>query len=229
MTDAVKPTLYECMETGVITEIEYIFPAQFSVAKKYEILYAEELPRFRTNPLLIYGVPFFDTPKYRYLGLGRDGLSVYAPKAKFLTPAKRKLVRRIEESFISGEEFFLQSKDDAAAFLSIFRDAKKYELIWHRISGSSDTPPFGWRLLGFDISYCPDYWGGRFSMICDCMFICRWHGCDPEGILFREDFERLNENGLFSSHADAYKYMFKYLAEDWTERGDFGIFEIYGE
>ena len=36
-----------------------------------------------------------------------------------------------------------------------------------------------------------------------------------------------NENGLFDCFEDAYAYMMKYLNEDWTETGEYGIFEIY--
>ena len=57
--------------------------------------------------------------------------------------------------------------------------------------------------------------------------ICRWHGCDEEGTLFLEDFNKLNENGLFDHWQDAYDYLVKYLSEDWTERGTFGIYEVY--
>lgn len=42
-----------------------------------------------------------------------------------------------------------------------------------------------------------------------------------------EEFERLNENGLFDSKEYAVKYLYHYLSQDWAETGDFCILEIY--
>ena len=86
--------------------------------------------------------------------------------------------------------------------------------------------PEGYEFIGYDISYPCDY-SGSFSIICDCMFICRWHGCDKEGILFLPEFSKLNANGLFDDWQSAYDYMVKYLSEDWTERGEYCILEIF--
>ena len=79
--------------------------------------------------------------------------------------------------------------------------------------------------MGYDICYPVDCSGG-FSIICDCMFICKWHGCDTDGTRFIEDFNKLNEYGLFDTVDDAYRYMVKYLNEDWSEKGRYCIYEI---
>lgn len=57
-------------------------------------------------------------------------------------------------------------------------------------------PPRDIRACGFDITYAPDI-NGAFSIINDCLFICRWHGCDKEGTAFLAYFNALNPNGLF--------------------------------
>ena len=101
-----------------------------------------------------------------------------------------------------------------------------YELIWVRNSGTVCDVPDGYDFIGYDISYPCDY-SGSFSIICDCMFICRWHGCDIEGTLFLPEFNKLNANGLFNDWQSAYDYMVKYLNEDWTERGEYCILEIF--
>lgn len=217
--------LYECYETGVIIEKEYIYPAQFCTEKNYEILYREELPRFRKQPIHIYAVPFFEEPEKLYNGTGRMGLMELDKKKRFLTGEQKKLLKRIENMDWDAEELMLAEKS-AIAYLSLFKDSEDYELIWTRISGSDEQIPEGYRFIGYDISYLP-FCDGAFSIICDCMFICRWHGCDEEGTLFLEDFQKLNENGLFGDWQSAYAYMVKYLNQDWTERGEYGIFEIY--
>lgn len=68
--------LYECYEAGVITEKDYEFPAQFSTAKKYSVLYKEELPRFLKDPLHIYGVPHLDTSLAGMLFLTYIGITI---------------------------------------------------------------------------------------------------------------------------------------------------------
>lgn len=99
-------------------------------------------------------------------------------------------------------------------------------------TGEIKEEPYGYKegqfsvVKKYDVAYPPDCSGG-FSIICDCMFICKWHGCDSEGTLFSKDFGKLNENGLFDCAEDAYIYMVRYLGEDWSERGEFGIFEVY--
>ena len=99
------------------------------------------------------------------------------------------------------------------------------EVIFVRVAGSDADIPNGLNFLGYDVCYPPG--GDGFSAICDCMFLCRWHGCDEAGTEFTEDFMRLNENGLFDSEQEAESYLCHYAIQDWSETGDFCILEIY--
>ena len=221
------PTLYTCYDTGRIFEQRYRYPSTFCVARKYELIYKENLPRF-SCPRQIYALPFGEKPFKVYLGTDRDCASEYSRDIREdLTDGEKALLKRIREQ--SGELcYFLRSEDEAEMFRGMLEAADEYELIHARSAGSDEPCPEGYELLGYDVSYAVDC-GGAFSIICDCMFICRWHGCDDEGTLFHEDFDKLNENGLFSSFDDAYAYMVKYLNEDWSERGNYSIFEVRGK
>jgi len=217
-------SIYECSETGVINIKPSHSLAQFSVVKNYNILYHQELPRFKKNPLKIYGLPFHKTPKKVYLGLDRMGLEPLAKKAKL--SKEDKIIAQQLESFEIEADSLMFSEQDAKKYRSLFREADDYELIWSRIVGSDESIPKGYSFIGYDVT-CPPSYNGAFSIICDCMFICKWHCCDREGTLFSDDFKKLNQNGLFNDAETAYDYMKKYLNADWTERGEFGIFEIY--
>ena len=110
-------------------------------------------------------------------------------------------------------------------FLGMLSNADDYEVIHFRAVGCDEVYPRDYAFLGYDVGY-PASNTEAYSIICDCMFICRWHGCDEEGTLFVDDFSKLNENGLFDSSNDAYNYMVKYLNEDWSEKGDYYIYEV---
>ena len=104
-------------------------------------------------------------------------------------------------------------------------DRNDLEVIFVRAAGSDADIPYGLHFLGYDVCYPPG--GDGFSAICDCMFLCRWHGCDEAGTEFTDDFMRLNENGLFDSKQEAEIYLRHYAIQDWAETGDFCILEIY--
>ena len=197
---------YECYETGVISEIiDYPVPSSlFCTEKIYEKLYTEELPRFRKNPLNIYALPYDEKPLKIYRGVGRMGVDE---------------ISECDESISFSESEMLD-------YMKLCKNHKDYELMFVRLSGSDDEIPQGYRFIGYDISYPPESDGG-FSIICDCMFICRWHGCDYEGTEFKNDFSVLNDNGLFNTWHETYSYMVHYLSQEWSERGIFGIYEIY--
>ena len=221
-----KTICYQCYETGQIVEIELDYRiAQFMTVKKYDVLYAEELPNFQKNPADIYGLPFTDTPKKPYHGAGRNGLLVGRDAVRDdLTLAETELALKIDEDHTN--EILIIGEQTALTYLNLFRDADRYELIYVRNSGEQHEIPEGYQFIGYDVTYPPGYDGG-FSIICDCMFICQWHGCDPEGTLFAADFAKLNENGLFDTWQDAHDYMVRYLSKDWTERGVYFIVEVY--
>ena len=216
---------YECNETGRITEKEIYEIAQFVTAKKYDVLYEEELPRFRKQPLKLYALPYGDRPVKSYQGTDRMGLDLRNKQRWWLNSAQKQLSKQFLEDFSFADKL-MQAEDSALQFISLFKESDDYELIWVRNSGSEHKIPAGYRLIGYDISYPCDY-SGSFSIINDCMFICRWHGCDIEGTLFWPEFQKLNDNGLFDDWQSAYDYMVKYLSQDWTERGEYCIFEIY--
>ncbi len=217
---------YECYETGKIVRQVMDYPfAQFMTVKKYDVLYAEELPRFRKSPADIYALPFGDTPKKIYLGTGRIGLLVgREPLRDRLTETEKALAQKMDEDY--GCEIAFQDEPSALEYMNLFRDAEQYELIYVRNSGEQTPIPEGYEFIGYDIS-CPPNYDSSFSIICDCMFICCWHGCDEEGTLFADDFSKLNDSGLFDIWQDAYDYMVKYLNKDWTERGVYCIVEVY--
>lgn len=219
-----KAICYECYETGHIIETEVDYPSQFSTVKKYEILYAEELPRFKKTPLN-YALPYYNKPKKIYNGTGRMGLDLGDKHKKKLTKEQKEIVKKIIDDFSFADEL-MKEESSALQYMALFKEASNFELIWVRNSGVKDDVPKGYEFIGYDVSYPIDY-AGSFSMICDCMFICRWHGCDEEGTLFTADFDKLNANGLFDNRKDAYDYMVKYLNVDWTERGQYCILEVY--
>ena len=219
-----KTVFYETWEKGEVTIVPAVFSAQFVKVMKYLPLYREELPRFRKDPAHIYGLPFYDTPEKEYRGTDRKGDERW--KLFF-----KKEQRKLSNVFINDYVFPnkpVQDEGFALQVLDLYRKRDQLELIWVRLTGSHEEIPKGYEFFGYDISYPPDFDGG-FSMICDCMFICRWHGCDPEGTLFAEEFAKLNRHGLFDRKEDALAYLYKYAGEDWTERGWFGIFEVYGK
>ena len=220
-----KNICYVCYETGCITQKEIYEIAQFVTAKKYEILYAEELRRFKKQPRGIYALPFDALPSKLYNGTGRMGLDLGNKERKNLTDLQKQLYEKFFDDFNFADEL-MQTEDTALQFLSLFEESDQYELIWVRNTGTKCAPPDGYDFIGYDISYPCDY-SGSFSIICDCMFICRWHGCDKEGVLFMPEFSKLNANGLFDDWQSAHDYMVKYLNEDWTERGTYCIFEIF--
>ena len=86
-----KNICYECYETGCITEREIHEIAQFVTVKKYDVLYTEELPRFRKQSLKIYALPYDDQPTKTYNGTGRMGLDLGDKQRKKLTDLQKQL------------------------------------------------------------------------------------------------------------------------------------------
>lgn len=188
-----KNICYECYETGFITEKDIYEIAQFVTVKKYNVLYAEELPRFRKQPLKVYALPYDDLPAKAYNGTGRMGLDLGDKQRKKLTDLQKLLSKKFFDDFNYADEL-MKTESTALQFISLFEESDDFELIWVRNSGTNRAIPEGYEFIGYDISYPCDY-SGSFSIICDCMFICRWHGCDKEGILFLPEFSKLNANG----------------------------------
>lgn len=227
--------LYRCQSnpdgTGFIKEqIAYPYkPAGYCILKKYEILYREELPRFGKNPLRVYALPYEDSPVQAYRGIGCQGTGEFLPMHKqvLLSKEDRKLFKTYQEYRIEDYSLFDHQKD-ALRYQSFLKNKDDYIVAWVRIHGCETKPPEQYELLGYDISYPPEM-QGSFSCICDCMFICQWHGCDPEGTLFLAHFNLLNQNGLFDTADVALDYLAAYIEPEWSERGEFCICEIFGK
>ena len=224
---SIPQKVYSCYKTGEIIESDDCFPAGFSIVKKYPVVYAENLPRFKGVPQA-YGHPFAEKPERLYLGPDREGMGAYVRNIR------RKRTKEENERLAGLQTFdeegscVITNEGDALFLRGLSLDSDDYEIIHTKVAGSEDGCPDDYRFLGYDICYKVDCEGG-FSIVGDCMFICRWHGCDEEGTLFLEDYEKLNENGLFDSWDDAYRYMVKYLSQDWSERGDYAIYEVRGK
>jgi hypothetical protein len=90
----------------------------------------------------------------------------------------------------------------------------KPELIWVKEVTSADLTPAGFTSLGFE----PTWFCSHFSALCDCMFLPRWHGCDPDNLDLIGHYHKLNANGLFDTPADAKEFIAHYLTFEWAEQ-----------
>ncbi len=59
------------------------------------------------------------------------------------------------------------------------------------------------------------------------MLFPRWHGTDPEGVLFLEHFRKLNAHGLFETAEAAGEFLEYYVSFPQSEQGDYVIAEIF--
>jgi hypothetical protein len=196
----------------------------FLVVKRFAALYAE----FARDPE--FDMPFYALPLFgagperlavRYRGLDRDALT---PQAKGSLAEIR--LRELKGETIDGTEDFLATREQALDVLGWADEETPdvYEIIWTRIAGNEAAPPDGFTCLGFEPTY---FTGDHFSAVCDCMCFPRWHGTDPEGVLFLPHFARLNPNGLFDDAAHASEFLAHYLSFDWTETGDYQIASVW--
>jgi len=201
---------YICEAPSVIKEEPYRGPESgFCIVENYDYTYQNELPRFRESGFKAYALPHEDTPEKRYLGIGN------------MSSTEEDL------GFSWGiDNVLLQSENEAFEIRDEFYSKEHCDLVWVRIHGSVVAAPEGYQFCGHDITYIPNV-EGAFSMINDCMFICKWHGCDAEGVAFLLYFWKLNKNGLFDEADTALEYMKHYFSFDWTERGEYCICEIF--
>lgn len=196
----------------------------FLVVKRFEHIYSTFAKRSGFDKD-IYALPLTGTTHsrltVRYRGLDREAIS---PSPKGLLAEIR--LYELKGNAIDGTEDFLTTHGDALDVLSWanveFPGA--YEIVWTRLASNEGPPPEGFACLGFDATYLT---GDHFSAICDCMCFPRWHGTDPEGVLFRDHFNRLNTNGLFDDAEHASKFLARYLSFDWTETGDYEIASVW--
>lgn len=144
-----KPTLYTCYETGRIFEQRYRYPAAFCVARKYELIYKENLPRF-SCPRQIYALPFGEKPFKVYLGTDREGEDEYSRGIRSdLTNGERALLKRMRRMREQDGEFylFLSSEADAELFHGMLEATDEYELVHARCAGSDEPYPEDYELL----------------------------------------------------------------------------------
>ena len=183
--------IYICETIGEIKEIspnDYDWdysPAQFCIVEKYESLYEKALARFKNNSL--YALPGKNKTIRLYNGIDREPLD-YTP-----------------------DDMDRYSKEEALQYYHGL-DNRKLDLIFFRMAGSSRELPDGLTFIGYDVGYLfGKGYGDGFSSICDCMFLCRWHGCDAEGTEFIKEFNQLNKNGLFDTEKQAVDYLYHYF------------------
>ncbi len=202
--------IYLCENFGEIKELspkEYALPfttSQFCIVKKYDHLYEKELPRFVKHEETPYALPAKNKIMHIYNGIDREPLK-YTP-----------------------DDFHEYTESAAIQYFNSL-SKQETELIFIRITGCGDSLPDSFSFLGYDVAWLFGYGDcDGFSAICDCMFLSRWHGCDDERTEFKEEFQWLNNNGLFNNVDDARNYLIHYLNQDWSELGDYCIYEIYG-
>lgn len=203
-------TLFSCYETNVITEEPYEeISAGFCIVEKYDYVYQKELPRFNKKPgNKPYGLPYGDKPKKMYLGIGNLSSEIATQNHNFYLDS------------------CLKAENEVIEIRNILFSKEHCDVVWFKVYGSDAIAPNGYESCGYDITYVPDI-NGAYSIINDCMFICKWHGCDDEGIAFQDYFAALNDNGLFNDVETAISYMKHYLGFEWSERGEFCICEIF--
>ena len=186
-------------------EYQGFVSAQFCIVKKYELLYKEELKRFDKYLSTPYALPAHGKASRIYRGIDRDPLE-YTPT-----------------------NFHEYNHETAVQYFNSL-SAQDAELIFIRSAGCHDAIPDNFTLLGYDAAWVFGFGAcDGFSAICDCMFLCRWHGCDHDGTEFASEFQKLNQSGLFDNYTDAVNYLKHYLSQDWAELGEYCIYEIYGK
>lgn len=202
--------MYSCNETSVILEEPYEgISAGFCIVEKYDYVYQKELPRFNAEPKAKpYGLPYGDKPKRVYAGIGNQSYEKVPQKYDFYL-----------ESCLKSESEVINLRD------TLF-SSEHCDVAWFRVYGADAEAPDGYKSCGYDVTCVPDI-NGAFSAINDCMFICRWHGCDSEGTAFLGYFNVLNQSGLFDDPQMALRYMKYYLSFEWSERGEFCLCEVF--
>ncbi len=115
------------------------------------------------------------------------------------------------------DDFSFCTDEEAVTFFDAMGE-EDAELIFLRIVGSDHPIPKGFSMLGYDAGWGIGYGASDgFSAI-----------CDQEGTEFLTEFMALNHNGLFDRVEDASEYLIHYLSQEWSEMGDFYIYEVYG-
>ena len=219
----IRPVIFVSFEQGKIEERPNDFRGCFSILKHYPLLYAAHREKHKIIRSF-YGHPHTERPEKVYNGTQREGPDVFHGDFREANSFREKrLLKRIMHE--SRRHAALRTEAEARAAFDMLQHPEQYEIIHTKVAGSDDAFPQDWTFLGYDVSYEVGF-DGAYSILCDCLFLPQWHGCDAEGTLFSEDFRKLNENGLFSNWDDAYAYLVKYRNEAWSEIGWFFICEV---
>ncbi len=216
----------------------------YLLATRFEVLYEAALQsgRYNENPVSpepIYGIPHRSVPLKRdgvrrYRGIDRDPLRAMRREETKLftetgtpceaTPATI-LLDEIERDTGREDGWVTAATNIRKVWAALGADQVNYEIIFAKEYQDNTSSPDGAEFLGCDVAY---FVSDHFSCICDALFFPRWHGTDPEGVLFRQYFDLLNRNGLFDSNSVALDYLRYYLGFDWTERDDtFTSIEVF--
>lgn len=205
--------VYLCEEPGQINEttadelmyIDYpVATSQFCIVRKYAVMRDAILPNFNGERNLPYAYPEQNVKKKEYYGIDREEL-LYTP-----------------------EEMAVFSETQADEYLNSLENKQDLELIFVRAYGQEDSIPSGYTFYGYDVSYPVGELSDGFSIIGDCLFWGRWHGCDREGTMFANEYKALNRYGLFNTAEEAYLYMVKYLNQNFAGTGEYILYEVYG-
>lgn len=202
--------LYVCNETNIINnDIYEDVSAGFCIVEKYNYVYTKELPRFnQIQGEKPYGLPCNIQPQKIYAGIGNISHENQSQKHMFY----------IENCF--------KSENEVNKIKDTLFSKEICDVVWFRVYGSNAVPPDGYVSCGYDVTFPPEF-DGAFSIVNDCMFICKWHGCDEDGLAFQKYYESLNDNGLFDNVELAVAFMKSYLSFGWSEKGEFCICEIF--
>jgi hypothetical protein len=155
------------------------------------------------------GRPFGDVAKL-YQGTDRDPLSGWYDGDQ-LAELRLDELEKQERACDSGLVFQLRDLETVCEYLPV---DNQYEMIWVREEGADDLSPAGFKSLGFE----PTWFPAQFSGLCDCMFLPRWHGADPDNLDLIGHYDKLNANGLFVTPADAKEFIIHYLTYEWAEQ-----------
>jgi hypothetical protein len=208
----------------------------YLIVTRFEVLYDTALHSGMCDdhPIAgepIYGIPHRnrpippqDMPQYR--GVDRKPLQPlsFANARLFTemgTPCEANEATALLDEIASAtgrdDGWVTAPKDILKVWNTLGDGQRRYEIIFGKEWEDGTKPSPNAQFLGYDAAYFgPDH----FSCVCDTLFMPRWHGADPEGVLFKEHFRRLNRDGLFGTSAEALNFLQYYLSFDWTERED---------
>ena len=203
---------------------EYCKPfGRYCYLLKYDVIYKRDL-QYYADEKRFYATPYGETPLKQYRGVDRSDYLLYEFSHDW--PPLLKIKEYDMIVYLLNNNMDITDPKHIQIINKKINQDNKYELIYVCGSAYNGAIPEGFEFAGYDVCYEPRF-RGSFSIIRDCMFNRTAYGCDKDGTLFISDFEKLNDNGLFSDADDAYSYMVKYLSQKWSATGSFFIVKVY--